>query len=54
MKPPIVVVTDDVDIFQTVTDAERYIEVPEVRKGIEASDSEALEVLIARAATYSA
>jgi len=33
MNPPIVVVSDDVDVFETVSDAARNLEAVDVRKG---------------------
>ena len=33
MKPPIIVIGDDLEIFESVGDAERYIEAPDVHKG---------------------
>lgn len=39
IKPPILVSTDDVSVFETVEDAERYLEPPEVESGMEVFDS---------------
>jgi hypothetical protein len=39
MKEPIVVVSDDVDLFSSVRDAERYLEAPEVRTGVRVLDA---------------
>jgi hypothetical protein len=33
MRPPIVIISDDFDIFESVVDAERYVEPPDVRAG---------------------
>ena len=42
MKPPIIVVQDDIDVFLSVTDAERYMESRDVRRGrVRVFDSEA-------------
>src|SRR5262245_363185 len=51
MKPPIVVVSDDVDVFLSIADAERYLEAWEVRQGdLKIFDAEArpIRAVIAR------
>lgn len=40
MKPPILVISDDVDLFESARDAERYLEAPEVREGITVLDAD--------------
>jgi hypothetical protein len=41
MKAPIIVVSDDVDVFEDVKAAERYLEPPEVRSGMRLYDRDA-------------
>lgn len=40
MKPPILVISDDVYLFRSARDAERHLEAPEVRAGVRIFDSE--------------
>jgi hypothetical protein len=39
VKEPILVVSDDVDLFHSVRDAERYLEAPEARTGVRVLDA---------------
>jgi hypothetical protein len=39
MKGPVLVVSDDVDLFASVRDAERYLEAPEIRTGAKVFDA---------------
>jgi hypothetical protein len=39
MKEPILVISDDVDLFESVRAAERYLEAPEIRTGVTVLDA---------------